>query len=529
MRPRAEPALDAAAALAALAEVVGPDHVLHDAALTPYASDIFNTAKPPLALAAPATVAELQALVQLAGRFGLVLVPRGGGASYTAGTLADTGRALLVDLRRLDRVVAVNEQDAWVTVQAGITWAALDAALAPRGWRTPFRGPFSGSVATVGGAMAQHAISHGSGGFGMSADSVLSLAVVLADGSLLHTGSAAVTGQPFLRHAGPDLSGLFLGSCGALGTIATITLPLRRRAPAFAGASFGFDSFDALHAGMQAAARAAVDDTHFALDAAMVGGALARPRSLADTLRIARRVAASAPHAGAALAALWRLAWAGERGLKRWPYLAHYGVEAGDGAELRAKCRQLQAAMRGHGHRLPATVPTVVHSQPFERMFHLLGPAGERWVPLHGLLPHSRVRACQAALQAWRDQHGDDLQRRGVWLGSLFECVGAGAFSLELCLYWPDGLNAYHRMALGPATLARRPAQPDDPALRDWVGAQRQTLIRLLQDHGAVQMQIGRTYGHAPRLDAVAAAQLRALKRQLDPAGRMNPGVLGLW
>jgi len=515
--------------IAALVAAVGAAHVAQDdAALAACGSDIFASARPPLALAAPGTVDELQALVRLAAAHALVLVPRGGGASYTGGYLADHPRALVVDLRRLQQVVELNEDDGFVTVEAGVTWAALDAALAPRGWRTPFRGPFSGSVATVGGAMAQHAISHGTGAHGMSADSVLSLDVVLADGSLLRTGSAALTGHPFLRHAGPDLSGLFLGSCGALGIIARVTLPLRPRAPAFGGLSFGFESFAALHAGMRAAARVAVDDTHFALDAAMVGGALARPRGLADTWRLACRVAASAPHAAAAAVALARLAWAGDRALRRWPFLAHYGIEAGDAAELRARRRRLHAALRGHGHALPATVPTVVHSQPFERMFHVLGPAGERWVPLHGLLPHAQVAACHAALQAWRLAHSAELARRGVWLGCLFECIGSGAFSLELCLYWPDGLNPYHAAVLSPAQLARRPAMADDPALRDWVAVQRRALIALLQAHGAVHMQIGRTYGHAQRLEASAAATLRSLKQVLDPASRMNPGVLGL-
>ena len=75
----------------------------------------------------------------------------------------------------------------YVTVEPGITWADMTSALAERGVRTAFWGPFSGLKATVGGSMSQNSVSLGSGNYGISADTALSFDVVLASGEILST------------------------------------------------------------------------------------------------------------------------------------------------------------------------------------------------------------------------------------------------------------------------------------------------------------------------------------------------------
>ena len=514
--------------LDALAQVVGPAHLCTGTALRPFATDIFRSREMPLAMASPGTVDELQQVARLAGMAGLALVPRGGGSSYTDGYLPTRTASLLVDLRRLDRIVEINVEDAYVTVEAGVTWARLSEALAPHGLRTPFRGPFSGAVATVGGTMAQNGISQGTGAWGVAAASALALEVVLASGELLRTGSALTGGSPFFRHHGPDLAGLFLGDCGAFGIKARVTLPLLRARKDFAALSFGFESFEAMHAGMKAAAREGVDDTHFGLDAALIRGRLRQRRGGSDVVSIAREVFSNAPGVAAGVAQLLRMALSGERAMGASPYLAHYIVEGADAPEVALRAKRLRRALRAHGREIANTIPTVIRAAPFERMYHLLGPHGERWVPVHGLLPHSRVAAFRAALGALLDTHQPHMDANGVWLGMLFECVGPGAFMVELGIYWPDAPNAHHLAMMDAAARARLPSHAADPALAAWIAELRERVIALFRAHGAVHFQLGKVYPYADAPDGCGLAVARALKDALDPAGRMNPGALGL-
>ena len=519
---------DPVVALAALAALVGTDHLVQGVALEPFATDIFESRARPLAMVAPASVDALQEVVRIAATAELPLLARGGGASYTQGYLPDVDGALLVDLRRLNNIVEINEYDAYVTVEAGVTWAALDGALAARGWRTPFRGPFSGAVATVGGTMAQNGISLGTGAHGVAAASVTALEVVLADGSLLRTGATLMGSTPFQRYYGPDLTGLFLGDCGAFGIKARVSLPLLRAQVDHVALSFGFDSWQALHTGMRAAALENVDDTHFGLDAAMIRGQLKRPRGIGETLRIAQRIWRKTPGLRAPLVQLVRMALTGERGLASAPYLAHYIVEGGSPREAATRAARLRRALAAHGREIGNTIPTVVRSQPFDRMFHVLGPAGERWVPVHGLLPHSHVAAFHDDLQQLCARHADAMRQHGAWIGTLVECVGAGGFMVELGLYWPDAASAYHRANVDAKTMAKLPQHAANPAAHRWIGALREELIALYRVHGAVHFQLGRVYPYAGVMSQPGLSVVHALKAALDPQRRMNPGVLGL-
>ena len=514
--------------LAALRAVVGTEHLLTGAGLSAFATDIFRAREMPAAMASPASVDQLQAVVRVATEAGFAVLPRGGGSSYTDGYLPVQALTVLVDMRRLDRIVEINEDDAYVTVEAGVTWAKLAQALDERGLRTPFRGPFSGSVATVGGTMAQNGISHGTGAHGVAAESALSLDVVLADGSLLRTGSAITGALPFCRHYGPDITGLFLGDCAAFGIKARVTLPLLKAQRDFVAMSFGFESFEACHAGMKAAASECVDDTNFAVDASMIRGQLKRKRGLGETLQSALRVWRATPGLVAPTLQLFRMLLAGERAMGASAYLAHYIVEGGDPREAALRAARLGKAVQPHGREITNSIPTVIRSQPFDRLFHVLGPKGERWVPVHGLLPHSTVRAFNTVLTGLLARHKSYMDAHGVWVGGLYEAVGRGGFMVELGMYWPDAPSDYHRGAVDAAALAKLPIYPVDHALSDWIAAFREELIALYAAHGAVHMQLGKVYPYAQALAATELSVAQAIKLALDPQRRMNPGTLGL-
>ncbi|MBK5518887.1 FAD-binding oxidoreductase [Pseudomonas sp. TH10] len=514
--------------LAALNDLVGVTQVLSGEAVGPYSHDVFSERERPLAVVIPTSVEILQAVVRLAATHRLTLTVRGGGASYTEGYLPAQLGSLMLDLRQLKRIHEVNEEDGYVTVETGVTWAALKAELDSRGLRTPFRGPFSGLVATVGGTVAQNGISVGSGRYGTAAQSVLSLDVVMEDGRLLRTGTAARGSAPFSRSYGPDFTGLFTGDCGAFGIKARVTLPLLPATPEHVGVSFAFDSFETLYRGMRTAARVGVDDTHFGLDAALLRGQLKRGRTLKDTLDIARNVFATSPSWVAGCAQLLRMGLAGERSMKAAPYLAHYIIEGADRHSVHAAVHRLRQALNGIGREIANTVPAVIRSEPFAKMFNVVGPQGERWVPVHGVLANSRVLAFQRALESFIAQRQVDMQRLGVWTGTMYETVGPGQFMHETGIYWPDELSDYHHQALSPKQLQRLPVHIQNLEARTWVVQFKKDLVALYDRFGATHFQLGKAYPYAELLDPTALDVARSINAALDPDNRLNPGALGL-
>ena len=406
-----------------LEQATGPGGVITGLQTEAYATDVYRRLEMPLAVIRPATVDSLQNVVRIACGAGLSLFPRGGGASYTDAYLPTTPNSLIIDLGRLNRILDINETDATVTAEAGVTWAQLKLALDARGLRTPFVGPFSGLAATIGGSVSQNTISHGSGAHGISAASVLCMDVVLASGEILRTGSGARPhGIAFLRNDGPDLAGLFTGDCGALGIKARITLPLLRQKQAFACASFGFARFADLAEGMRKAALERLDDSHFALDAALTQGQIAR-QDTQSMLAAMRSVLASSPNVLAAGRQLARMALAGKPALSISTYMMHVILEGVDGQEVQAKLRRLRAIL-APGWPIANTVPAIVRGMPFAPLFNTLGPKGERWVPVHGILPHSRVAAFHTALKTLYAAHEAEMRRLGVWAGGMFTTVG---------------------------------------------------------------------------------------------------------
>jgi D-lactate dehydrogenase (cytochrome) len=507
---------------------MGAASVLTGNAVAGYATDIYRARELPIAVLRPATVEQLQVAVRTTTAAGIAIYVRGGGASYTDAYLPTRSDSVLIDMGALDRIVQINEADGYVTVEAGITWASLKTALDERGLRTPFFGPFSGIAASVGGSISQHSISHGSGTYGISAQSVISLDVVAADGSLLRTGSAARGAAPFARWYGPDITGLFTGDCGVFGIKARVTLALRRRLPAAQYASYAFEDFGQLARGLSATALEGLDDEHFAMDAALAQGQIARQARISRFIT-AQDLVASAASPFAALRQLIRSALGGAKSLGTAAWSAHFILEGISPAEARIKARRLRELMRAAGGRpIANTVPALVRTRPFAPLFNTLGPNGERWVPLHGYLPHSQVAEFHLAVRDILCAHQVEMRRLGVWCGGMFMTLGSSAFLYELALYWPGAPSAYHRLTLPAGYLAALPPGADDPDTIDFVDRLKRELVALYARWQAVHFQLGKTYPYASVLSPEPMALVRAVKHALDPDGLFNPGALEL-
>ncbi|MFM7396533.1 MAG: FAD-binding oxidoreductase [Gammaproteobacteria bacterium] len=512
-----------------LESLLGRDHVLTDPVERSfYSTDIYKSGALPAAVVRPGSAADVAQIVQLAVSAGVAVVPRGGGASYTDGyTPTETG-SISIDTSRMNQIVEINERDMYVVAQVGVTWAALNEALAARGLRTPFFGPFSGLAATVGGSLSQGSVTWGTGVFGVSGETTLGVEVVIGTGQIIRTGSwGAANSAPFFRSYGPDLTGLFMGDCGALGIKTAVALRLMKRNTHVMGLSFGFKDFESLAAGMEAASKLGLNLTNFGLDPALQQGQLGKADA-ATAMQSALAVWKTSRGPIDGLAQLAKMAFAGRGFLKGAVFSGHWIVDGVDDAACRAAVAKLRAALQPHGAEVPATVPTVANAMPFMPLYNVRSPRGERWVPIHGILPFSRVTGFRAEVTRYYEAHAAEMKRLRIRSGAMFMTVATNAFLYEPVFYWEDGYNIAQERLLPAGYQQTLPQFADNPEGRALVDKMKHGIADIFQRHGAIHLQIGKFYPYMRGRDPQTAELIRNLKQLVDPQRRLNPGALGL-
>ena len=511
--------------LAMLRAAAGGAALLTDAdSLALFSHDVYSRGEDPLAVFRPASVEELAAGIGAATRAGLAVVPRGGGMSYTGGYIYLGGPFICVDTGGLDAIVEVNEADLVATVEVGCTWEALLRELAPRGLRVLAWGTLSGIRATVGGGMSQNGVFWGARG-GTVVDAAISFDVVLADGSVVSTGS------DFFRPYGPDLTGLFAADCGAFGVKARVRLKLVRAGRAQAYGSFSFMDGESLLAAMSAIAREELASESFAFDPFLQAQRMKRDSLAGDARQLGNMMVSEARSKGvlSALKAGAKVALAGRSFLNDVPFSLHCIAEGRHQAGVDADMAEIARIVRAHGgSEVEHTIPKILRANPFPPPNSMLGPGGERWVPVHGFLPHSRLAEGWQALQALWDANAAEMARLKVETGALIAAVGRNACLIEPVFYWPGAQNPLHRNAIEADHLARLPCLAEDAEADALVEQLRSEVIGVFQRLGAAHLQIARTYPLRESHDPAAWNVLCALKRQVDPQGLMNPGALGL-
>lgn len=189
------------------------------------------------------------------------MVPFGGGSSVEAHIAAVHG-GISIDLSRMNRVVALHEDDMDVVVQPGVSWTRLNEEIKDSGLFFPVD---PGPTALIGGMVATSCSGTNAVRYGTMKDWVVNLTAVLADGTIIKTRN-----RPRKSSAGYNLTNLFIGSEGTLGfvTEATLRLAVLPEATSVAVATFR-DIQDAanaairvLRAGIAIAAMELMDDRH---------------------------------------------------------------------------------------------------------------------------------------------------------------------------------------------------------------------------------------------------------------------------
>ncbi|WP_280881935.1 FAD-binding oxidoreductase [Streptomyces pseudovenezuelae] len=191
-----------------------------------YANDMasFCPAGVPAVVVLPRTVEQVQHVMRVATELRVPVVPQGARTGLSGAANASEG-CVVLSLIKMDRILEINPIDRTAVVEPGVINATLSRAVGEHGLYYP-PDPSSWEMCTIGGN-----IGTASGGlccvkYGVTAEYVLGLDVVLADGRLMSTGRRTAKGV-----AGYDLTRLFVGSEGSLGIVVRAILALRPQPP----------------------------------------------------------------------------------------------------------------------------------------------------------------------------------------------------------------------------------------------------------------------------------------------------------
>ncbi|KAK3309514.1 uncharacterized protein B0T15DRAFT_4761 [Chaetomium strumarium] len=225
------------AAWADFAEIVGRENVstleddIKQHATSEWSSHQSDPAHKPFCVVYPSTTEQVAAIMKVCHTRRIPVVGYSGGTSLE-GHYTPTRGGICVDFSRMNKVLALHKDDLDVVVQPGVGWEDLNEQLAAHNLFFP---PDPGPGAQIGGMIGTGCSGTNAYRYGTMREWVLSLTVVLADGTVIKTRQ-----RPRKSSAGYDLTRLFVGSEGTLGLVteATLKLCVKPAATSVAVASF---------------------------------------------------------------------------------------------------------------------------------------------------------------------------------------------------------------------------------------------------------------------------------------------------
>lgn len=422
----------------------------------------------------PTSAAEVSHILARAARESIAVIPFGGGTSVVGGVEGLPDRPFItLDLTRMKRLVRLERLSGLATFEAGVLGPELERVLGAEGL-TLGHFPQSFEFSTLGGWVAARSAGQNSTKNGKIEDMVSGLKVELP-------GASHCSREMPSRATGPDLKGLLIGSEGTLGVVTEVTVRVKPRPAALLWKSFYLPSFDqAVHA-----LRRVVQ--------AGVYPAIAR---LSDPEETRFFLAAEDKHGlkGVALSALE----------KRGGCIALLGFE-GEPAEIKREARCAKAELQG---------------------LDLGSGPGASWARTRFELPYLRDDLLTARLLV------ETLETATTWANlpylyrrvreDLQRALGPQSFVLShLSHLYPDGASLYVTFIA--------PQEPGNE-LEQWARAKKAATDAILAAGGTLSHHHGVGVDHAPWLvqehGETGLRILRAVKRELDPQGILNPGKL---
>ncbi|MBN8934770.1 MAG: FAD-binding protein [Rhizobiales bacterium] len=417
--------------------------------------------QPPDAVVFARSVEDVQAVVRLCAEHRVPVIPFGTGTSLEGHVNAPLG-GVSIDLRDMNKVLAVHAEDLDCVVQPGVTRKALNQHLRDQGVFFPID---PGADASLGGMAATRCSGTNAVRYGTMKDNVLALKVVTASGELMTTARRAKKSS-----AGYDLTRLMVGSEGTLGVIVELTLKLAGIPEAISGGVCPFPS-------VEACCQAAIATIQSGIPVARI--------ELLDALQ----VRAVNLHS--------------KLGLRETPmlFLEFHGTEAGV-AEQSERFGEIAAELGGGPFEWTTRAEDRTRLWEARHNAALANFAlrpGSSMIATDVCVPISRLAQCVAETQ--RDIADSDL------VAPIVGHVGDGNFHLTLLVNMSDPAEVARARQFNERLIERALALDGTCTGEHGVG---QGKMKYLQaEHGAVAIEA-----------------MRAVKRALDPLDIMNPGKI---
>ncbi len=210
-----------------LKNILGPEYVSdHPEEKFIYSRDM-GTMPPafPDCVVMPDTTEEVRQIILLANREKIPVIPMGGGLTLS-GLIRPLKGGIVMDLKRMNRIIAVNEKSRYVIVEAGASQGMLQAYLKKHHPSLKHSSPDAPPIASIAGNVLIHGSGHVSQVGGFHSEMLNGLEAVMPTGEIVRIGSCAASPYWFSRSPLPDLSGLFLGWAGTTGVVTKLSVKL---------------------------------------------------------------------------------------------------------------------------------------------------------------------------------------------------------------------------------------------------------------------------------------------------------------
>lgn len=439
----------------------------------------------PDGVAYPENREDIQALLKLAGKELIHLIPYGGGTSVVGhiNPLPDGGPVVTLDMSRIDKLENIDEKSRLATFGAGVRGPLLESQLQSLGF-TLGHFPQSFELSTLGGWLATRSCGQQSYYYGRIED--------LFAGGIVETPSGTLD-LPNLpaSAAGPDLRQLVLGSEGRLGVITQATV--RIQPVPESEALYGVILHD-WESGVEALRRLAQERAPISM------ARLSNSLETETTLRLS----------GKDKLAGWAKRGMGALGYGEERCLLILGT-TGSFRAVRQALRQAKSILRANGGLFTGqTIGKLWRKSRFLTPYlrNSLWEAGYAIDTLETSLPWSQILPASKEILAKMGEALEPLDERAV------------VFS-HLSHIYPDGASIY------TTYLFRRSRDPHE-TLERWRRLKSAATQVILVEHGTISHQHGVGLDHAPYLEAekskLGITLMQEISRSLDPSGLMNPG-----